>query len=164
MPEARGPAGAVAPPARAEVRLTPAAVIPASPAVAAGPTVTTGPATPDELWAGVLRAASDNRRLISIIEDFRIERLERDSAVIVGRGPLVAMARASAEAITDLFSRAGGRAIRIEIRADDSPEEPGPEAAAPMLNLGEHPLVKQAMELFGVRTPIRVLPRKREET
>ncbi|MCC6676069.1 MAG: hypothetical protein IT436_02890 [Phycisphaerales bacterium] len=127
--------------------------------------VEAGPLPAPELWAGVLRAASDNRRLISIIEDFRIERLEGDAAVIVGRGPLVAMARASTEAITELFARAGGRPIRVEIRADESPEEPGPDAAAaPSVNLAEHPLVKQAMELFGVRTPIRVLPRKKEET
>lgn len=145
-------------PAANAAMATEAPAPPATPKPAAASARLTAP----ELWAGVLRAAADNRRLISIIEDFRIERLDGDAAVIVGRGPLVAMARASTEAIGELFARAGGRPIRVEIRADDSPEEAGPDAAAAPVNLEEHPLVKQAMELFGVRTKIRVLPRKRE--
>lgn len=145
----------------------PAAPAPSEPVAAekaerSPPAARPGPVTAEALWSGVLRAAADNRRLTSIIEDFRLARLDGDSAVLVGRGPLVAMARASAEAIGELFERAGGRAIRVEIRADEAEEEPGP-AAAPAVDLNEHPLVKQAKELFGVRSPIRVLPRKRGE-
>lgn len=126
--------------------------------------VSARPASPAELWAEVLRAAAAAPRLLSIIEEFRLDSLERDTAVLVGRGPLVNTARASSEAIADLFARAGGRAVKVEIRGERAAdEEPGPGSGSPQLNLGEHALVKQAMELFNVRTPIRVLARKQQE-
>lgn len=118
----------------------------------------TPPATDGELWDRALRAAADNRRLVSIIEDLRLEGVKEGTALLVGQRPLVAMAQMNAAAIEDLLSRVGGRPIRIDIRAEET--TPAETTAAPLVNLNDHPLVKQAVELFGVKSPIRVMPRK----
>ncbi len=85
-----------------------------------------------------------------------------------GPAPMVAMAQTRLKDMQDVVSRAAGGPMRLSFDiVGEAPVASGNEAtpgaaAPPQANLMEHPLVKEAIELFGARV-VGVYDRKRRE-
>lgn len=130
-----------------------------------------------EFWSECLRLAATNRRLRLIIEDSRLVALEGGVATITVGSHLAGLARNSTQELTDLCSKAAGEPTRLVITSvelappppppqngstsvlrpapaasSDAPADTGaPVTTASAGDIRQHPLVKQAEELFGAR-------------
>ncbi len=139
----------------------------AAPAVAP-PTVAVGepkPApqgvAPVSVWDRAIAACSANRRLRLLMQESKLVVMDQDSARVLVKPALLTIARSCATDMEAALSQAAGSTIRVVIESDG----PAPEAneghpGTPMPSMAEHPLVKQAIELFGGRL-LSAGPRKR---
>lgn len=114
-------------------------------------------------WSRVVDAAQANLRLRVLINDCRLVEVKDDAVVLAVGDTLMAAAMANEKELCDLLARAWDRAVRIEFRGNGAPDSPPPahDPAAARAAVGEHPLVKQAIELFGARL-VGVQPRRKE--
>ncbi len=105
------------------------------------------PPTDPGFWPAVVGACASSRRVRLALEGSAV--VERtDAGVTVRVAPaMVGTARASLDEIVQAASRVAGRAVAVALVA---PEASVAEAK-PLAPPTEHPLVKQAMELFGAR-------------
>lgn len=123
----------------------------------------------------MLDAAAPNRRLRVLLNDCTLVKAENDVVVLAVSEALLGSARANEKELLGLLAGAWDRAVRLELRrAGDAPAaepRPAPNSPSPATEppatpsppqppVAEHPLVKQAIELFGARV-VGVQPRKK---
>ena len=78
--------------------------------------------------------------------------VEGDCLVIEAPPDLAVVARSCEEEIAQVATRAVQRPVRCRVISQDAPAAGDPAApATPAQPIHEHPLVKQALELFGGR-------------
>ncbi len=105
-------------------------------------------------WAQVLSAASGNRRMRILLNDCSLVNVADDQVVIAVSDALLSAAQSNEKELGDLLARAWDRAVKVELRGASqvapagAASEPAPEPTTPIT---EHPLVKQAMELFSAK-------------
>lgn len=147
------------------------------PAAAITPMPALEPAPTGDLWARVLRGPGVTAVLRTILSNLRVKSVDAASGrvVIVGDAKYAESARSRQGMIVDALRRELGRGVELLIEADTSDTDDGvPEAAAseevptdrpdgrsapvqppvapgPPQTLSEHPLIREAMELFGAR-------------
>ncbi|MBX3401804.1 MAG: hypothetical protein KF699_00170 [Phycisphaeraceae bacterium] len=150
---------------------------PAEPAAATTPMRAVEPAPTGDLWARVLRGPGVTAVLRTILSNLRVKSADAASGrvVIVGEAKYAESARSRQGMIVDALRREIGRGVELIIEAevsdtaDDVPEaqaaveaptdrpEGGPDSAQPAApasppqTFSEHPLIREAMELFGAR-------------
>lgn len=110
----------------------------------------------DDPWGKVLAAAGPNRRLRILLNDISLVSVENDVVVLAVSEALHGAARASEKELCGLLASAWDRAVKLELRQEGGEAAATPAASqasinANLLALQEHPLVKQAMELFGAK-------------
>lgn len=117
-------------------------------------------------------ASSTSRRLRTVVDAVAFNALDGDAINVSVTPEMLPVARASLKDLEDLASKAAARSIRVVIvsggatqaRTVTSGIAPGASAAttaASAADMRQHPLVKQAEELFGarlVRVEVRVPP------
>lgn len=140
-------------------------------------------------WGKVLQAAAPNRRLRVLLNDCALVKAEDDLVVVSVSQALMSSAQASEKDLCRLLALAWDRAVRLELRVAGAEEKPSqesvgdagtnagekgeetvasrigakptpvPAALSDAATVGNHPLVRQAMELFNAKL-IGVQPRK----
>ncbi|MFA6044495.1 MAG: hypothetical protein WC718_05885 [Phycisphaerales bacterium] len=111
----------------------------------------------DDPWGKVLAAAGPNRRLRILLNDISLVSVENDVVVLAVSEALHGAARANEKELCGLLATAWERAVKLELRQEGgeaAAATPAATQAAINANLQavqEHPLVKQAMELFGAK-------------
>lgn len=111
----------------------------------------------DDPWGKVLAAAGPNRRLRILLNDISLVSVENDVVVLAVSEALHGAARANEKELCGLLASAWERAVKLELRQEGggaAAATAGATQAAINANLQavqEHPLVKQAMELFGAK-------------
>lgn len=131
--------------------------------------------SPVEFWSEVTRLASENRRLRTIIESVAFVSISGDDLTLAVSPELMPVARGGAKDIESLAQRVRGSAVRVTLQ-DGTGGRAGPaeaggvdganrSAGSPSRgvvggsaggavggpDMRQHPLVKQAEELFGAR-------------
>ena len=175
-PAARAPATVRELPAT-DSTTPPAMPEPATQAVPADDPKTVLSAQPGELWARILRAPDMPTVLRTILTNLRPVSYDGAAGriVISGASRYADSARARMALVVDACRKVLGRSIEVVVQSDDvpgdeSPAEPGARAIAtpparpegvqeqtpdpasePPAHPGQHPLVREAMELFGAR-------------
>lgn len=162
-PEVVSPRRVVVEPREPEVTISaPAAVVPvsepaapsAAPSLAAAPVAS---APMDDPWGKVLAAAGPNRRLRILLNDITLVSVENDVVVLAVSEALHGAARANEKELCGLLASAWDRAVKLELRQEGGTAPAATPAAtqaainANLQAVQEHPLVKQAMELFGAK-------------
>ncbi len=161
--------------AQAEPVAPPPAV--STPAATPRPPAVAEPAPTGDLWARVLRGPGMTQVLRTILSNLRVRSVDAASGrvVIAGEAKYAESARSRQALIVDALRRELGRAVELHVEADEPSAEPGepdlpasevpadraegeprpssPPAvpAGPPQALSEHPLIREAMELFGAR-------------
>ncbi len=107
--------------------------------------------TAAQLWARALDAAAGSVRTQSMLRAATPVKWEGQTLTVELGGPMRAVLQHRAEEIEKLLRGIAGRKITLEIREPDGAgdaekAERPPDATVLAM---EHPLVKQAMELFG---------------
>lgn len=147
------------------------------PAAAPRPPAVAEPAPTGDLWARVLRGPGMTPVLRTILSNLRVLSVDAASGrvVIAGEAKYAESARSRQGLIVDALRRELGRAVELHVEADEPPAEAGepelpaapdvpanraegealqappPAPAGPPQALSEHPLIREAMELFGAR-------------
>lgn len=96
------------------------------------------------------------------MQESKLAEFEGNSAKVLVKPALLTIAQACVGDLSAALSHAAGRTIHVAIESDG----PAPEAnevnlAVQLPSMAEHPLVKQAIELFGGRL-LSAGPRKRQ--
>jgi len=107
--------------------------------------------TSTELWSRLLEGAAPNRRLRIILAEARLESLSDSSAIILVKPTMLTSAQQLVPDLETLLSQLRAKPTRVEIKPDQAEIEPPLIETTPRVNIAEHPLVKQAVELFGGR-------------
>lgn len=110
----------------------------------------------DRLWQAMLAAASDNRRLRVMLAELAPATLEHNALLLSPAANAALAAERMKGDIEALARRLTGIDLSVAIA---KPQAPAEEAAPSTEAIAEHPLVKQAVELFGGRV-IGVQPRR----
>lgn len=147
------------------------------PVAAPRPPAMAEPAPTGDLWARVLRGPGMTPVLRTILSNMRVLSVDAASGrvVIAGEAKYAESARSRQGLIVDALRRELGRGVELLVEADEAPAEAGepdlPAApdvpanrtegearpvppsvpAGPPQALSEHPLIREAMELFGAR-------------
>lgn len=118
-------------------------------------------AAPVSVWDRAIAACSANRRLRLLMQESKLVTMEENSARVLVKPALLTIAQSCATDMEAALSEAAGSTIRVVIEADGPvPEASEVHLATSMPSMAEHPLVKQAIELFGGRL-FSAGPRKR---
>lgn len=137
-----------------------APTVPIAPATQPAPSavVTAAPSMGDDPWAKVLAAANPNRRLRILLKDITLVGVENDVVVLAVSEALAGAARANEKELCGLLASAWDKAVKLELRqhgqpasATLAPAETQQAINANLQAIQEHPLVKQAIELFGAK-------------
>ncbi|MDX2119107.1 MAG: hypothetical protein SFY96_13080 [Planctomycetota bacterium] len=136
--------------APAVVESKPFASAPASPAHTGTPVAAS--------WAKVVDAAT-TRRIKILVESVQLSELSDEHAIVTAESDLAAAVQGAAPEIEDLLRRVFGKPLRLKIAGDAAANReristlttPITAANAKVPALAEHPLVKEAIELFNAR-------------
>ncbi|GEM_PF-1343172 len=104
------------------------------------------------LWARMLEAATESRRLRVLLADLTPESVTNEELVLVPHPSVLLAANTLRAELQSLVLRVTGRRVVITYRtpeATGSAEVEHASAAPTIEAMSEHPLVKQAMELTG---------------
>lgn len=113
------------------------------------------------IWDRAIAACTANRRLRLLMQESKLAALEGGSAKVHVKPALLTIAQACAADMGVALSQAAGRTITVAIESDGpAPEATEVNLGTPLPSMAEHPLVKQAIELFGGRL-LSAGPRKK---
>jgi hypothetical protein len=114
------------------------------------------------LWARLLEASGESRRLRVLLADLRPESVSSEELVVTPHPSVTLAANTLRGELQALVLRVTGRRIAINYKTAEAKEGPAVEQAsvATIETMSAHPLVKQALELTGGKV-IGVQPRKR---
>ena len=105
-------------------------------------------------WPRMLELCTGNRRLRVVLDAARLIEAKPDpcAVTIEVAGQMMQAARSYAKDIEGLAATIAGESVSLVLRAPETESRPASEApATPRTPVQEHPLVKQAMELFKAR-------------
>lgn len=118
---------------------------------------------PVSVWDRAIAACSANRRLRLLMQESKLVAMDENSARVLVKPALLTIARSCATDMEAALSQAAGTTLHVVIESDGPAPEAGEgQLATPMPSMAEHPLVKQAIELFGGRL-VSAGPRKRPQ-
>lgn len=130
------------------------AIIEPKPAPSADPSMS--------IWDRAIAACTANRRLRLLMQESKLEALQGGLAKVLVKPALLTIAQACVADMGTALSQAAGRTITVVIESDGpAPEATEVSLGTPLPSMAEHPLVKQAIELFGGRL-LSAGPRKRQ--
>jgi len=109
-------------------------------------------------WAKVVDAAT-TRRIKILVESVQLSELNEEHAIVTAESDLAAAVQGAAPEIEDLLRRVFGKPLRLKIADDPTAGRerisalttPISASGAQIPALAEHPLVKEAIELFNAR-------------
>lgn len=111
----------------------------------------------------MLNAAGANRRVSLLLTAAKLVRLDADAAVLSLSPQDRTLARSMERDLLAVLAAGLGRPVRVEFDAEPEPEKAAPsEPEQPRTPIDQHPMVKQAIELFGGRI-ISVQPRPKAD-
>lgn len=154
------------PAASAPVRPAPSPAKPPAPPAKVATAPVLKPPTPEELsdvarlWNRVEQACGGNRRLEVLLEDMQLRTVENGKAVVVVDPKMLSAARSTSSDLAAALGQAFGRTLTLELLPAEVEAAAPTEPEKPRTNMHEHPLVKQAIELFAARV-INVGPRQK---
>lgn len=105
-------------------------------------------------WPRMLELCTGNRRLRVVLDAARLIEAKPDpcGVTIEVSGQMIQAARSYARDIEGLAATIAGESVSLVLRSPDAESRLAADApAAPRTPVQEHPLVKQAMELFKAR-------------
>lgn len=105
-------------------------------------------------WPRMLELCTGNRRLRVVLDSARLIEAKPDpcAVTIEVSGQMIQAARSYARDIEGLAATIAGESVSLVLRSPEPESRPATDApAAPRTPVQEHPLVKQAMELFKAR-------------
>ncbi len=127
-----------------------------------------GAIDPESLWTRIQEAATTNAAR-ALLGALRLVSYEDGAARIASTSPRGSgFLRSRRERLEELFSRAAGRPVRVEIvdaGDEEAASEPAPERPSAEIDpkLLEHPVVRDAIELFNAHVA-RVEPNAEESS
>lgn len=111
-------------------------------------------------WARVVDAAT-TRRIKILVESVQLSEISEEHAVVTAEADMAAAVQGAAPEIEDILRRVFGKPLRLKVSggADENRAKistlttplAAANATSAMPALAEHPLVKEAMELFNAR-------------
>lgn len=114
------------------------------------------------VWDRAIASCTSNRRLRLLMQESKLAALEGGSAKVLVKPALLTIAHACSADMSALLSSAAGETIAVAIASDGPvPESNAVDLSVPLPSMAEHPLVKQAIELFGGRL-LSAGPRKKQ--
>jgi hypothetical protein len=156
----------------------PAAVEPKNPLASATRLNGPLPSDPVKLWELVVGACASQHRMRMLVGNIKLIAKEEDRAILEVRSDLRTAAQSAERDLAALLSNAWGQDIKIDyLHNPEQSGEVGPAAAAapnaaastahaasdntPRVPITDHPLIKQAVELFGAKV-VGVQPRRKQ--
>jgi hypothetical protein len=114
-----------------------------------------------EKWAALMEAARDNRRLRVLLIDVMPVSWSGGTLTVRPSTPVMALPIDAARAdIGQLANLVVPGTTSVALERDDAPQHAAPVSTGPTAQeMSEHPLIKQAIELFGGKVTF-VQPRK----
>lgn len=104
------------------------------------------------MWDRAIAACTANRRLRLLMQESKLIEIEGHSARVRVKPALLTIAQACAADMAAVLTLAAGTAINVVIESDGpAPESESVDLSTPLPSMAEHPLVKQAIQLFGGR-------------
>jgi len=99
----------------------------------------------------VLEVAGERNSSRALVEPLKLVSVGQGRVALTTKEPgQLAYARQRSEQIAGIFRQAMGRAVKVTLEGDD--DQPAPAASGTQdREAMEHPLVKQAIDLFGGR-------------
>jgi hypothetical protein len=130
------------------------------------------PDDPVALWSMVTEACQKQHRMRILVGSLKLVTKDDRRAVLEVTDEMRTAAQSAERDLCTLLSVAWGQNLAIELKtASGENVEPGPRSAqgptpshapaAPSAPIGDHPLIKQAAELFGAKI-ISTQPRKKQ--
>jgi hypothetical protein len=140
------------------------------------------PDDPLKLWEMVIGACATQHRMRMLVGNMKLLKVDNDLALLQVAEELRPTAASAQQELSALLSTAWGQTVRVEIeslspappRAVPSGESPAAQSAPtpasqpagsdirlPTSDIASHPLIKQAIDLFGARV-IGVQPRRKQ--
>ena len=130
------------------------------------------PDDPVALWSMVVEACQKQHRMRLLVGNLKLVTKDDERAVLAVSDEMRTAAQSAERDLCTLLSVAWGQSLKVELTSSAGerlesaapPAEETPPAAAPAAGLPpihDHPLIKDAVELFGARV-ISTQPRKRQ--
>lgn len=104
-----------------------------------------------EVWQRVLEVAGERNSSRALVEPLKLVSVGKGRVALTTKEPgQLAYARQRSEQIAGIFKQVMGRAVKVTLEGDD--DKPAPAVTGTQdREAMEHPLVKQAIDLFGGR-------------
>ncbi len=128
------------------------------------------PEDPVALWSMVVEACQKQHRMRMLVGGLKLVTKDDERAVLAVSDEMRTAAQSAERDLCTLLSVAWGQSLKVELtsatgeRLEAAPQavkEAPPNPAAPLPPIQDHPLIRDAVELFGAKV-ISTQPRKKQ--